>query len=170
MRRFAVVAVIFVSLACAAQTAAPPTSGKKFVPVTQFDPKRDAARDVAAAVAEAGRTGKNVIVDIGGAWCVWCTYFDRFFEENVQIRDFRDQNFVVVKVNFSKENKNEKVISSYGKVPGYPHLFILDGKGKLLYSQDTSKLEQGKGYSPAAVATMLHDWAPGSKPTADTPQ
>jgi len=170
MRRFAVVAVILFSIVCAAQTVTPPASAKKFVPVTKFDPKRDAAKDIADAVAEANRTGKNVIIDIGGLWCVWCKYFDQFFDENVPLRDFRDQNYVVVKVNYSEENKNEKVISKYGKTPGYPHIFILDGKGKLLHSQDTSKLEQGKGYSMTAVATMLHNWAPSSNPTADAPQ
>lgn len=168
MKQVAVLLAILVSLVCVAQNASPaPAAAKKYVPVTKFDPSRDAAKDIAEAVAEANRSGRNVLIDIGGTWCVWCTYFDRFFEENAPIRAYRDENFVVVKVNYSDKNKNEAVISKYGKAGGYPHVFILDRKGKLLHSQDTSKLEEGRGYSLSAVAKMLHDWAPSSNPTAD---
>jgi thioredoxin-related protein len=137
------------------------TSG--YVPVREYDPKRDAARDIAAAVKEAKRTHRNVLVEIGGKWCIWCGYFDKFFAENTTIRQYRDENFIMVKVNFSPENKNEAVISRYGKVPGYPHIFVLDATGKLLYSEDTSKLEEGRGYSLAAVANFLKEWSPAKE-------
>ena len=54
-------------------------------------------------------------------------------------------NYEVVKVNYSPENKNEKVLSQYPKIPGYPHIFILDKNGKLLRSEDTSLLSRAKG-------------------------
>ncbi len=138
----------------------PQTSGSSYAPVMEYDPKRDATKDIAAAVKEAQRTNKNVLVEIGGKWCIWCGYLDKFFTENNTIRQYRDENFVMVKVNYSPENKNEAVISKYGKVPGYPHIFVLDATGKLLYSEDTSKLEQGRGYNLTAVAGFLKDWAP----------
>jgi thioredoxin-related protein len=134
------------------------TSG--YVPVTEYDPKRDAARDIAAAIKEAQRTNRNVMLEIGGKWCVWCGYLDKFFAANTTIRQYRDEKYVMVKINFSPENKNQAVISKYGKVAGYPHIFILDPNGKLLYSEDTSKLEQGRGYNLTAVAGFLRDWAP----------
>lgn len=133
-----------------------------YVPVKEYDPKRDANQDVANAVAEAKRTNRNVLVEIGGQWCVWCKYFDKFFADNSTLAQFRDQNYIMVKVNFSPENKNEALISKYGKVPGYPHLFVLDKGGKLLHSQDTSKLEEGRGYNMTAVANFLKEWSPGS--------
>lgn len=130
--------------------------------VKEYDPKRDAAKDIADAVKEAQRGNKNVLVEIGGQWCIWCRYFDKFFADNSTLAQYRDENYVMVKVNFSPENKNEAVISSYGKVPGYPHLFVLDKHGKLLHSQDTSKLEEGRGYNTTAVATFLKQWSPSS--------
>ena len=146
-----------------------PTAGSKsaltasgYAPVKEYDPKRDAARDIADAVKEAQRGNKNVLVEIGGQWCIWCRYFDKFFADNSTLAQYREENYVMVKVNFSPENKNEAVISSYGKVPGYPHLFVLDKNGKLLHSQDTSKLEQGRGYNTTAVATFLKQWSPSS--------
>lgn len=171
--RFAV-ALLFAaaagSIGAVAQTTAvsspkPAVTNAAYTPVTEYDPKRDAAKDIAAAVKEAQRTNKNVLIEIGGKWCVWCSYLDKFFEQNTTIRQYRDQNYVMVKLNFSPENKNVPVISKYGKVPGYPHIFVLDSTGKLLHSQETSKLEEGRGYNLSAIAGFLKDWAP-AKPTA----
>ncbi len=147
-------------LAFAQSASVPPTPTSKFVAVESYDPARDASKDIADAAAEAARTHRLVLVEIGGKWCIWCTYFDKFFATNDDMRQLRDKNFVMVKVNFSPENKNEAVISRYGTVPGYPHLFVLDDAGKLVHSQDTSTLEQGRGYSKEAVQTFLDKWVP----------
>lgn len=152
-------------LSCAtvsAQEKVEPASRSGYAPMKEYDPKRDAAKDVAAAIKEAQRTNKNVLVEIGGQWCIWCKYLDKFFADNSALTQYRDENYVMVKVNFSPENKNEALISKYGKVPGYPHFFVLDKNGKLLHSQDTSKLEQGRGYNMTAVASFLREWSPAS--------
>ena len=44
-----------------------------------------------------------------------------------------------LKVNWSKENKNEALLSKWPKIDGYPHLFVLDADGRLVHSQDTAK-------------------------------
>jgi len=131
-----------------------------FVPVTSFDPARNAAADIDAAIAEAKRTGKNVLIDVGGDWCIWCRRLDQFFADHRDVADFLHRNYVTVKVNYSKENKNEAVLSRYPKVAGYPHLFILDSSGALLHSQDTGKLEKGKGHDREKVMAFLQAWAP----------
>jgi thioredoxin-related protein len=125
-----------------------------------YDPARDAAQDIQQAVAEAGRTHRRVLMEIGGNWCSWCRYFEEFYANHPDLRELRDKNYVLVRVNFSEENKNEAVIGKYGKVTGYPHIFVLDGDGKLLHSEDTSELEQGRGYSETAMKTFLEKWAP----------
>lgn len=125
-----------------------------------YDPGRDAGKDIQQAIAEAGRTNKHVLMEIGGNWCSWCRYFEEFYATHPDLRELRDRNYVMVRVNFSEENKNEAVIGKYGKVTGYPHIFILDGDGKLLHSEDTSELEQGQGYSESAMRAFLDKWAP----------
>jgi len=125
----------------------------------KFNPARDADADIRAAVAEASRTGRRVLLDVGGEWCVWCRRLDTLFATHDEIRKFRDEHYVVVKVNWSPENKNESVLSRYPKVAGYPHLFVLDGDGTLLRSQDTGALEKGKGHDPAKVMAFLKQWA-----------
>ena len=125
----------------------------------KFDPKRDAAKDISGAIAEAKQTGRRVLLDVGGEWCIWCRRLDTLFAKNPDCDQFLRKNFVVVKVNYSKENKNENVLSHYPKIPGYPHFFVLDNDGKLLCSQDTGELESGKGHDPEKVLTFLKRWA-----------
>src|SRR2546426_9923481 len=84
------------------------SSRSKYVPVTIYDPKRDAETDIKEAVLEARRSGRRVLVDVGGEWCSWCHTLDRFFEQNPSLLEYREQNFVMVKINYSRENKNEK--------------------------------------------------------------
>ena len=128
-------------------------------PTSKFDPKRDPAQDLKAAITQAKATHRRILLDVGGEWCTWCKYFDSFFEQNGTLRQYRDEHFVVVRVNFSKENENKAFLSHYPKVPGYPHLFVLENDGSFLYSQNTSELEQGKGYNLQAVSKFLRAWA-----------
>lgn len=125
-----------------------------------FDPARNSAADLEAAKAEAHRTGKRILVDVGGNWCPWCRLLHGFWEAQKDVEDLRDQGFVFLMVSYSKENKNEAFLSQFPKVPGYPHFFVLDADGKLLHSQDTGVLEEGKGYSREKVAAFLKAWKP----------
>jgi thioredoxin-related protein len=111
----------------------------------KFDPQRDAAKDVAAAVSIAKAQGKHVMVDVGGEWCKWCHFLDKFIETTPEVKSTLDKNFVWVKVNWSPENKNVALLSQWPKIKGYPHLFVLDGEGKLQHSQDTGSLEAEEG-------------------------
>jgi thiol:disulfide interchange protein len=126
----------------------------------KFDPARDAEADVAAAVATAASKGKRVLVDVGGEWCSWCHIMDDFFARDTEARALRDRAFVWVKVNWSKENRNERLLSRWPKIRGYPHLFVLGPGGALLHSQDTAMLEAGKGYDREKFLAFLRRWSP----------
>lgn len=131
-----------------------------YQPVTKFDPTRDPSTDLQNAVGEAEKTNKNILLDVGGEWCIWCHRIDAFIEGHNDINNFLDNNFVVMKVNFSPENKNEEFLSKYPQIPGYPHFFVLNKDGVLLHSQDTGKLEEGKDYNPQKFMAFLEEWAP----------
>jgi thiol:disulfide interchange protein len=115
-------------------------------PTAKYDPSRDALKDVLAAVAEAKRTNRRVLIEVGGEWCVWCHIMDRFFDEHQDLMKLRDTNFVTVKVNFSPENKNQALLSKFPTITGYPHLFVVDEDGHLVVSQPTDALEAGRSY------------------------
>ncbi len=143
-----------------AQDAAKGARTPGYVPAGRFDPSRDAAADIKSAVAEAGRTGRRVLLDVGGEWCIWCRRLDTLFTIHAELEKYREAHYVVVKVNWSPENKNEGVLSRYPPVRGYPHLFVLESDGTLLHSQDTGELENGKGHDPEKVMAFLRAWAP----------
>ena len=146
--------------AFAAEQAAPP-----YHPVQQYDPERDAAADIAAAVAEARRSKRHVLIEVGGKWCGWCHRLDDYLKRHRKLNALLERNFVMVKVNYSPENENEEVLSGYPEVAGYPHFFVLDGQGKLLHSQDTAELEKGKSYHARRFKRFLTRWGPrGSGP------
>ena len=149
--------ILFATLPAVSQTK--PEPKPLWVPLEKFDEKRDAAADIKLAVAEAKRSHRRVLLDVGGEWCIWCHRLDTLFMKNPDLSEFLHKSFVVVKVNYSKENKNESVLSAYPKIPGYPHLFVLDEKGKLLHSQGTGELEEGKGHSKEKVFAFLKTWS-----------
>jgi len=151
-RRFLAIAA-YVPLAA---FAADPTSPLP----ADFDPARDPARDLEAALRIAHAAGRRVVVEVGGEWCSWCRVLDRFFEANPDLKRYRDANYIWLRVNWSTENRNEAFLRRYPQVAGYPHFFVLDAGGRLLHSQDTSQLEAKKDYDAAAMRAFLVKWAP----------
>src|SRR5438132_12080316 len=85
----------------------------KVIAREKFDPARDPKIDLQKAVETAKKDGKRIIIDLGGEWCGWCVYMDKFFVQNPELAKIRDDNFVWVKVNYSDENENKAFLSSY---------------------------------------------------------
>ncbi len=161
MKTFIAALLVLASLAPLAQQpapAAPETKSER----EKFDPKRDPEKDLAKAVAKATKETKRILLDVGGEWCGWCHKLDEFFRTNAEAASILKAHYVVVKVNFSPENKNEAFLSKYPKINGFPHLFVLERNGKLLHSQDTGELETGPKHDPAKVIPFLTKWIPGA--------
>jgi hypothetical protein len=85
---------------------------------------------------------------------------DAYFEQQPALLAARERSYVTVKINVSEENENKKFLSRYPKVPGYPHIFVLDADGTLLHSQGTAELESGKSYDLDRFSAFLTKWAP----------
>jgi thiol:disulfide interchange protein len=141
---------------CQEKASSQPTQREK------FDPARDPAKDLAAAMERASKSGQRILLDVGGEWCSWCHKLDAFFQANNDVAAFLHQHFIVVKVNFSKENPNEKFLSQFPAIKGYPHLFVLGPDGKLLHSQNTGELESGDHHDHDKVFAFLEKWAPAA--------
>ena len=71
------------------------------------------------------------------------------------------ENFLIMKVNYSDENKNKALLETFPEVPAYPHYFVLDSDGKFLHSQGTGDLEEGESYNAEVFAAFLDEWRPG---------
>ncbi|MCX6137179.1 MAG: thioredoxin family protein [Ignavibacteriales bacterium] len=155
-----VVVCLFLSLGTATAEIRDTTQSQ----IQKFDPVRNPDHDLDSVKVLAKQSGKRILLDVGGEWCKWCQFLDSFFEQNADVARFLRRNYIVVKINFSKENKNEAFLSKYPAVAGYPHFFVLDSEGKLLHSQDTGALENGSKENPGhdhdKVLAFLKEWAP----------
>ncbi len=126
----------------------------------KFDPARDPVRDLAAAVVEAQRTKRRIILDVGGEWCKWCHILDGFIRDHPEVNAAIARDFVWLKINFSPENENAAFLSGYPAIAGYPHLFVLNTDGSLLHSQNTAELELGPSYDLDILKAFLARWSP----------
>ncbi|XZF15008.1 thioredoxin family protein [Chitinophagaceae bacterium MMS25-I14] len=129
-----------------------------------YDPSADASQQIKDAVARAAREKKHVLLQIGGNWCVWCMRFNKLVTEDTMLHRLSTENYITVHLNYSKENKNEKVLAQLGYPQrfGFPVFVILDAKGNRLHTQNSAYLEEGKGHSPEKVADFLKGWAPAA--------
>jgi len=126
-----------------------------------YHPEDNAEEKINELVNIAKEQKKNIILQAGGNWCIWCLRFNDFIQNNEEIRNVVNNNYLYYHLNWSPENKNEKIFASYGdpgKVYGYPVLLVLNSEGKLIHTQETGVLEDGKGYSSDKVLQFFEKW------------
>lgn len=136
--------------------------GAKAQGVHIYNPNANAKADIQRAIKEAKTEGKFVFIEIGGNWCPWCVKFHLFIDDNQEIKNYVDQNFIVVNVNYSKENKNLDVLKDLGFPQrfGFPVFVVLDGEGQNIHIQNSAYLEEDGGYSQKKVLTFFKQWSP----------
>lgn len=129
-----------------------------------YKPGENAEQKLAETVTLAKKEGKHVFVQIGGNWCVWCARFNDLATTNHLIDSVIKENYIVYHLNYSKENKNEKLLARYGYPQrfGFPVFLILNGEGELIHTQNSVYLEEGKGYNVKSVSGFLTDWSPAA--------
>jgi len=126
-----------------------------------YHPEANAELDIKNAVKLAKKTHKNVIIQAGGNWCIWCLRFNNYVQQTPELKKLADDNYVYYHLNWSPENKNEKVFAKYGNPGdkfGYPVFIVLDENGKQIHTQDSAVLEEGSGYSLEKVKTFFNAW------------
>jgi thiol:disulfide interchange protein len=129
-----------------------------------YKPEEDAEAGIAKAVAKAKAENKNVFIQIGGNWCIWCARFNDLVTTDKSIDSLIAANYVVYHLNYSKENKNEKLLAKYGFPQrfGFPVFLVLNSSGTLLHTQNSGYLEAGgdsKGYNVNSVKGFFNDWS-----------
>ena len=129
-----------------------------------YNPDLDGMEQINEAVKIAKAESKHVLIQVGGNWCPWCIRFHKYSNEDPEIRELINNNYVVVKLNYSPENYNEVAMDFLEKPGrfGYPVFVVLDAQGKRLHTQDSGLLEEDKGYSKKKVTGFLKGWMPGS--------
>jgi thiol:disulfide interchange protein len=124
-----------------------------------YDPGRDPFADGRAALKLAKETRRRVLIEVGGDWCGWCHVLDRFLNEHPFLQVTLNKTFVLLKVNVDETNDNAEFLSAFPRALGYPHMYITDSDGNILFSQDTAEfLDNGK-YSEQRFRLFLDHWS-----------
>jgi len=162
MRRviiLSLLAVIFI-VATNAQTALKKVYDEDINPITQIE----------QAVTKAKTAGKFVVCQVGGNWCPWCLRFADFIASDTTISKVINENFVYIHVNYNprKTEGEEKARLAKAMLArlnnparfGFPVFVVLDEEGNVIHIQDSSFLEEGKGYNQEKVLRFFKNWTP----------
>jgi thioredoxin-related protein len=133
------------------------------LPPAGYDKSRDPAADLKAAIAQAKQENKRILLEVGGEWCIYCRILNKTIHDDERLTRRLHDSFVVIKVNFSPDVRNEAFLSRYPQIPSYPHLFLLDADGKLLLSQTPDDFVKDNRYVPELILAFLENWAPKNR-------
>ena len=136
------------------------SNAPKFYTVVEYDVQADPAEQLTATIARAKSENKTILLQVGGDWCSWCKRMSEFMATNDSVRSVLESSFLLQKVTYDSENRNEEFLSNFPRISGYPHLFVLDADGNLIHSKNTEELESGDGYSEQAFLQFLEQWMP----------
>ena len=101
-----------------------------------YPPIDSAAADIKAAVAEAHRTHKPVILAFGGDWCPDCQVLNIYFHQRPNAERLA-KYFIRVNVDVGRMDAQQEIAGSNGvPLKGVPALAVLDGTGRSLYAQN----------------------------------
>ena len=167
MKKICIIAFLFVASFGFSQAVQDVEAKKKQVEEEKallpkpYNETEDAEVKVSELLLKAKAENKNILMQVGGNWCIWCLRLNKFIQDNEELKQIADNNYIYYHLNWSPKNKNEKFFKKYknpGEKKGYPVFMILNPKGKLIRVQETGSLEEGKGYSKEKVQAFLEAW------------
>ena len=160
-----VFAVLFV--AGTAQAAPAPKltiSSLSDLPVVErapYDEGANADAAVEAAFARAKRSGKRVLIDLGGNWCGDCIVLANLMLLP-EMKPFLAAHFEVVSVDVGRFDKNLQVPARFGitsRLEGVPSLIVAEPDGTFVNAGHIAALADARHMTPQAIADWLAQWA-----------
>ena len=124
-----------------------------------YDESADGQKQLTAAMEQAKKENKVILLQFGANWCGWCHKLHKLFDTDQTIHSKLQENYVVVMVDVNKGH-NSDFSARYGADKhGLPCIVIFDSNGKHLTTKDTSELEEADHHSPEKVLAFLNQWS-----------
>ncbi|HEY1743140.1 MAG TPA: thioredoxin family protein [Granulicella sp.] len=153
-KRKALGAVVLAALLGTGGVATTVAQAKHIYPAIEAAPA-----DIKAALAEARRTHRRVLVDFGGDWCGDCQVLDIYAHQSPN-DELLAKNFVKVNVNIGHIDANLDLGEKYGVVlkKGVPALAVLDEHGNVIFAQKTGEFENMRHMQSSDLTAFLNKW------------
>ena len=125
-----------------------------------YDESADAQAQVSQSLAKAGAENKQVMIVFGANWCGDCKMLDGEFKKPA-LKALLDANYVVVKVDVNRFNKNLDVVKPYGDMikKGIPSIVIATPANQLVYATNGGELADARKMGEAGVAEFFQKLA-----------
>ncbi|WP_165823266.1 thioredoxin family protein [Micromonospora globispora] len=143
-----------------AQPAASPTAPAVTLP-DRYDPERDPAADLKAALALAKADGKAVLIDFGADWCPDCHVLHELFQ-SPETKPLLEQNYHLLAVDVGEFDHNLKFAAKYVNLnrSGIPALVVLTPDGKVRVATNDGSFANARSMDSKQVNAFLTKWAP----------
>ena len=130
-----------------------------------YDESADAQAQVSQALARAKTDNKQVMIVFGANWCGDCKMLDGEFKKPT-LKALLDANYVVVKVDVNRFNKNLDVVKPYGEVikKGIPSIVIATPANQLVYATNGGELADARKMGESGVAEFFRDLVARKRP------
>lgn len=166
MREFALVLAAMLLAAPALAAPAPKVALQSIadLPVVErnpFDETANADKDVAEAFARARRSGKRVLIDLGGNWCGDCVVLANIMKLP-EVKRFIAAHYEVVSVDVGRKNRNLEIPARFSVdlSGGVPTVLIVKPDGRTLVDAGhVAALEDARHMTPQGIADWLAQWA-----------
>lgn len=135
------------------------------LPIVEMHPYVESANadaSVRAAFARARKSGKRVLIDLGGNWCGDCIVLANIMQLP-ELKPFLAAHFEMVSVDVGQFDKNLQIPAQFGitkRLEGVPAILIVEPDGKTLVDAGhVSALADARHMTPQGLADWLAQWA-----------
>jgi thiol:disulfide interchange protein len=133
--------------------------GGPFIKQHLYSEIANANMDISAAIRQATRENKRILLEFGGDWCGDCQVLEIYFHQPPN-EALLTKHFIVVHIDIGQMDHNVAIAKRY-QVPiekGVPAFAVLDSHGRLLFSQKNKEGETMSRMDAGAVTQFLNKW------------
>ncbi|MGW4896798.1 thioredoxin family protein [Kitasatospora sp. NPDC004240] len=125
-----------------------------------YDPSRNAAADISAALAQSATDARPVLLDFGADWCPDCRVLEKLFR-SPEVQPILREKYRVVSVDVGEFDRNLDVAAHYVDLEhsGIPALVVLGPDGTVRTASNDGRFSNARTLSAAQLATYLTRWS-----------